>query len=117
MFHEKILKTILATRPHLLTIKEHTSFGKIIEKVSSQKYDFIIVNKAAVKQMAAVLTLRLLGRKFFWIQNFSNPPASNFFARLLLNQSDRILVASKKEIFKLKKLGVDKPKIRIKNQS
>lgn len=77
--------------------------------------DFVWVEKAQAKQMAAVMAAKLLGKKFLWVQSFSNPPVPNFFARLLLNQADTILVSSRKIAAKLHSLGVDKPKIRVKN--
>ena len=63
--------------------------------------------------MTAVLLLKILGRKFFWVQNFSNPPVPNFFARLLISQADRIMVKDKKEASQLKSLGIEKSKIKI----
>ena len=63
--------------------------------------------------MTAVLLLKILGRKFFWVQNYKNPPVPNFFARLLISQADRILVKDKKEAGQLKSLGIEKSKIKI----
>ncbi|OGD92994.1 hypothetical protein A2697_05030 [Candidatus Curtissbacteria bacterium RIFCSPHIGHO2_01_FULL_41_44] len=62
--------------------------------------------------MAAVLAARLTGKKFFWIQGFTNPPAINFLSHLLMTQADRIIVNSRKEITKLITLGFDKAKIK-----
>jgi len=63
--------------------------------------------------MTAVLLLKILGRKFFWVQKYKNPPVPNFFARLLISQADRIIVKDKKERDQLKSLGIEKSKIKI----
>ena len=63
--------------------------------------------------MTVVLAGRLLGKKFFWLQAFSNPPIPGFFTRLLLNQSDEILVQSRVQASNLKSLGVEKPRIKL----
>ena len=63
--------------------------------------------------MIAVLLLKILGKKFFWVQNYKNPPVPNFFARLLISQADRIIVKDKKERDQLKSLGIEKSKIKI----
>ena len=63
--------------------------------------------------MIAVLLLKILGKKFFWVQNYKNPPVPNFFARLLISQADRILVKDKKEAGQLKSFGIEKSKIKI----
>jgi len=117
VFYDKTLKTILTARPHLLTIRINSSLAQTLKKIFKEKnVDFVLLKKPQNSQMSAVLLARILGKRFIWVQNFTNPPTPNFFARLLLNQADRILVTSKKEIFKLKKLGFNKQKIRIKSQ-
>ena len=75
--------------------------------------DFVWVRQAKINQMTAVLIAKLLGKKFFWIQNFANPPSLNFVTRLLLTQADRIVVNSQKHANKLKLLGIDKSKIKV----
>lgn len=110
----RILNQIQLTKPHLLTIGVKTTFGKTFSKIQKSKnIDFILVQKAQVNQMTAVLISSLLGRRFFWIQNFTNPPQPNFLVRLLLSQADRIIVESSKEATKLKSLGINKDKVKI----
>ncbi|OGD84157.1 hypothetical protein A2165_02910 [Candidatus Curtissbacteria bacterium RBG_13_40_7] len=111
----KLVKTL---RPYLLTIKAKTSFSKSFSKIlNSKRKDFVWVRQAKSGQMFAVLLARLLGKKFFWIQNFTNPPPPNFLARLLLTQADRIVVGSQKLANKLKFLGIDKSKIKVQRKS
>lgn len=62
--------------------------------------------------MTAVLMARLMGKKFLWIQGFTNPPKPNFLSRLLLSQADKIIVKSKSVADKLTAFGIDKTKIR-----
>jgi len=111
----KLIKTL---RPYLSTIKAKTSFSKTLSKITSSKHkDFVWVRQPKINQMIAVLLARLLGKKFFWIQNFTNPPSPNFFTRLLLTQADRIMVNSQKLANKLKLLGIDKSKIKVQRRS
>ena len=79
-----------------------------------KKLDFVFVAKTNTAQMSAVLCAKLMGKKFLWVQSFANPPVPGFFTKLLLNQTDTILVSTKKMAAKLHSFGVDKPKIRIK---
>lgn len=114
MPYVKNQKLLLAAYPKILTIKEHTSFGQTYKKIKNRKrFDFIWVQKPQSRQMAAVLLTRLCGKKFFWIQGFENPPAPKFLSRLLLNQSDRIIVNSSHYRYKLWKLGISGPKVRM----
>jgi hypothetical protein len=107
-------KLLLAARPRILKIKEHTSFGQTFKKIKNRKrFDFIWVQKPKPGQMAAVLLSRLSGKKFFWIQGFENPPVPKFVTRLLLNQSDRIIISLDKYRYKLRRLGISGPKIRL----
>ena len=100
---------------NVLTIRTNTSFKKILKKIShNKKADVVLLEKSNPTQMSAVVISRLSGKKFLWIQNFSNPPVPGFYTKLLLNQADTILVKSKKMAAKLHGFGIDKPKIRIK---
>ncbi len=93
-------------RPNLLTIRQSTSFGQIIKKtLKGKKVEFVWVEKPKLQQMAAVLTSRLLGKKFVWIQEFENPPAANFVTRFILTQCDQIIVKTRKDAIKLKSFG------------
>ena len=65
--------------------------------------------------MGEVLTAKLMGKKFLWIQGFANPPKPNFLSRLLLSQADRIVVKSKNIADQLPALGINKTKIRYQN--
>gem|GEM_PF-2573952 len=114
MPYVKTLKSILAAHPKVLTIKEHTSFGQTLKRIKNRKrFDFIWVQKPKPEQMAAVLLSRLSGKKFFWIQGFENPPVPKFVTRLLMQQSDRIIVASTHYRYKLWRLGIKGPKVRL----
>ncbi|MDO8487074.1 MAG: hypothetical protein Q7S45_02175 [Candidatus Curtissbacteria bacterium] len=114
MSYVKNFKPILVSHPRILTIKEHTSFGQTFKKIKNRKrFDFIWIQKPKPQQMAAVLLSRLSGKKFFWIQGFENPPVPKFVTRLLLQQSDRIIVSSTHNRYKLWKLGIGGPKIRM----
>jgi len=111
---EKIRKL----KPHLLSISPKTSFGKIFRKIKKSKdIEIVWVKKATYSQMAAVLTSRLIGKKFLWIQNFANPPVPNLITRFLLTQTDRIIVISKKDASRLKTFGIEKSKIRLESKS
>ena len=108
-------KLFLAARPKILTIKEHTSFGQTFKKIrKSSNADFIVMEKPQNPQMLAALILKIAGRKFFWVQNFSNPPVPNLFTKILISQADRILVKDKKNFFKLKSYGINTTKIHFK---
>lgn len=100
-------------RPHLITIKEQTTFAQTAIKISKSSLDVVWVAKPKASQMAAVLLARLSGRKFFWIQSFSNPPHPSFFAKLLLAQADRIIVKNVENRHKLKDFGIERTKIRL----
>lgn len=114
MSNEKILNRLISFKNNLITLKVNSSFAKSIKKIlKSKKADFIFVNKPDLSPMAAVMLSRLLSRKFIWIQSFSNPPEPSFWTKLLLNQTDEILVKSRGDVKKLRRLGVEKPKIRI----
>ena len=109
----KTVYQIKGFESNLITIKGLTTFGQTFKKIkNSKKVDFVHVTKPVVSQMAAVISLRLLGRKFFWIQGFENPPTATFLTRLLLTQADRIIVTTKVDLNKLKSFGVEKSKIR-----
>lgn len=98
----------------MLSIGANTSFKKTLKKINhNKKADVVWVQKPNPTQMSAILTARLAGKKFLWIQSFSNPPTPGLFTKLLLNQSDTIFVSSKKMAAKLRGFGVNKPKIRI----
>jgi len=98
----------------VLQISTNIPFKKILKKIAhNKKADVVVLEKPNPIQMTAVIFSRLRGKKFLWIQNFSNPPVPGFYTKLLLNQSDIILVKSKKMAAKLHSFGVDKPKIRI----
>lgn len=108
-------KLFLAAHPKVLTIKEHTSFGQTFKKIrKSKNTDFVLLEKPKGRQMIAALILKMAGRKFFWVQNFSNPPIPNLFAKMLISQADKILVKDKKNFFKLKSYGVKTSKIHLK---
>lgn len=112
--NDKLLNQLFKSHSSLLKIKVNSSFAKTLKKIfKSKKADFVYLQKPNALQMLAVLISRLSGKKFFWIQSFSNPPVPNFSARLLLNQSDEILVTSRQMAIKLRGLGVEKPKIKL----
>ena len=114
MYDVKKLNYLLNFSQNLLIVKEHTSFKKIFRKVKhDKKKDFVFVEKPQAAQMAAVILARLSGKNFYWIQNFSNPPVPSFLTRLLLNQSDTVVVKSKKFAASLRSQGVYKPKIKV----
>lgn len=105
----------LFSSKNLLNIRASVPFSKIIKKINhNKKADVILVERAKPSQMTGVLLARLLGKKFIWVQSFSNPPVPSFYTKMILNQADIILVTSKKMAAKLHSFGVDKPKIRIK---
>jgi hypothetical protein len=109
----KIINTILKSQ-NILQLGEKVSFIKIIKKIFKKKrLDIVLVEKAKPNQMSAVLFIKLMGKKFLWIQNFTNPPVPGFYTKLLLNQADTIFVKSRKVASKLHSFGIDKPKIRI----
>ncbi len=109
----KNFKPILSSK-NMLSIGANTSFKKILKKIKhNKKADVVWVQKPNPIQMSATLIARLAGKKFLWIQSFSNPPTPGLFTKLLLNQSDTLLVATKKMAAKLHHLGIDKPKIKI----
>jgi len=109
----KSLNFILNYKNDLLIITAKATFKKTFQKIKNCKKEIVWIQKPATAQMAAALLVRLLGKKFLWVQNFENPPVPNFFARLLLNQADEILVGSRRMAAKLKSLGVEKPKIKL----
>jgi len=96
------------------TIPPRSSFGRTFKKITASKnISFVWLAKPKINQMTAVLLLKISGRKFFWVQNYKNPPVPNFFARLLISQADRIMVKDKKEKDQLKSFGIEKSKIKI----
>lgn len=103
----------MSSYSNLLVIRANTKFGRTLKKIKKSKKEFVFVEKPKLHQMLAVILARLLGQKFLWIQNFENPPVPNFLTRLLLNQSDEIIVSSRKEAAKLKSFGIDKPRKRV----
>lgn len=116
MYDVRNLNKILSLNPHLLKIAPGSSFGQIIRKISkSKKLEFVFVKKPQISQILAVMLVRVFGKKFFWIQNFENPPVPNFFSRLLLPEADLILVKNRKEANKLKSFGIKKSKIKTLN--
>jgi len=116
VYDVKNLNKILSLNPHLLKIAPHNSFGQIIRKINkSKKLEFVFVKKPSSVQMLAVILARIFGKKIFWIQNFENPPVPNFFSRLLLPETDLILVQNRKQANKLKSFGIKKSKIKILN--
>src|SRR3990172_2257915 len=91
-------KTIAGLQQHLLEIKADISFTQTYRKIRHHKQaDYIYVTKPQTPQMAAVLLNKLIGKKFFWVQNFANPPSPGFLSRLLLSQADKIIVNSKRD--------------------
>ncbi|MBI2012781.1 hypothetical protein HYS90_02530 [Candidatus Curtissbacteria bacterium] len=113
MSNEKFLRQILSAKPRILTIREKISFGQTLSKIANCKnIDFILVQKPKAQQMTAVLAARIIGKKFVWIQNFANPPAPNFFSRLLISQTDRIMVKKKKDRDALISFGISPSKIK-----
>ena len=114
MPYVKTAKPDLILSPNLLAIKANTTFGQTLSKIQkAANLDFVYVRRPIIHQMAAVLLKRLTGKKFIWIQGFSNPPRPNFFSTLFLAQADRILAKSQKEITKLKDLGIKFDKIKL----
>lgn len=112
MQYVKDRKLLLSTRTHILKIKEQTSFGQTFQKIKKVKNaDFVLIEKAKSPQMLAALILKLAGRKFFWIQNFSNPPVPSLLAKMLISQADNIIVDSKRDFYKLKSFGIKSAKI------
>ena len=112
MKNVKLLNSILNPK-NTLTLGASTSFKKILDKLNKSKhYEAVWVKNPDASQMAAVILIRLSGKKFLWIQSFSNPPVPSFISRLMLNQADIIIVTKRENIKKLKSLGVDKPRIK-----
>ena len=88
------------------------SFGKTFKKIFIEKdLDFVVVKKPSIAQMTAVIANRILGKKFFWIQHFENPPIANIVAKSLIAQADRLHVNSKKDANRLISFGIPKRKI------
>lgn len=113
MSNVKKLIPVLSSKS-VLQISTNIPFKKILKKISNnKKADVVVLEKSNPAQMTAVIFSRLKGKKFLWIQNFANPPVPGFYTKLLLNQSDIVLVKSKKMAAKLHGYGIDKPKIRI----
>lgn len=114
MAYVKLHKPLRKLRPNLLQIKEQTSFKQTYLAIKSDKQiDIIWIKKPRALQMSAVLVQKLLGRKFFWVQGFENPPVPTLWAKLLIAQADRIVVTSRRDFNKLKRFGVKINKIRI----
>lgn len=116
MTNVKFINSILSSKNNLLIIRANSNFKKTFKRIKKSNKEFLFVEKPKANQMFAILLSRLLGQKFLWIQNFGNPPIPNFLTRLLLNQSDEIFVSSRKEAAKLKALGIDKPRKRVRSQ-
>ena len=113
MAYVKKSKRVNTLKVKVLNISVRSSFGKTFKKImSSENISFVWLAKPKTNQMAAVLLWRIFGRKFFWVQNFSNPPAPNFISRLLISQADRIMAKDKKEANQLKSFGIEKSKIK-----
>src|SRR5438093_583971 len=108
MSNVRLLNQILNSKSTLLTIKAQTSFNKTIKKLKERSFDFIIVEKPEALQMTAILIMRLIGHKFFWIQNFENPPIPTLITKILLNQADRIVVENRANYIKVVKFGINK---------
>ena len=116
MSNVKTLNNLLNFSQNLLIIKERSSFKKIFHKVKhTKKREFVYMAKPVPSQMAALILARLSGRNFYWIQGFSNPPKPGFFARILINQADVVLVKSKRVAANLRGLGIEKPNMRVFN--
>jgi len=108
----KLLNSIVNPK-NTLTLGASTPLRKILKKLNKSKhFEAVWVKKPSASQMAAVIIARLSGKKFIWIQSFSNPPVPSFVTRLMLNQADIIIVAKRENIKKLISLGVDKPRIK-----
>jgi len=114
VYDVKTFETILKLRSHLLTIKAHTPLIQTITRIKKSKNkDFVFVEKAQIAQMVGVLITRLYGKRFIWIQGFSNPPSPGFIERLLLSQADKILTENERDVKKLKNFGLEKSKIKL----
>ena len=112
MKNVKLLNSILNPN-NTLTLGASTPFKKILDRLNKSKnVEAVWVKKPNAAQMAAVIMVRLTGKKFMWIQGFSNPPVPSFITRLMLNQADIIVVTKRENIKKLKSFGVDKPRIK-----
>lgn len=112
MSNDKNLNKIVSFHPNLISLRSKTSFGKIFKKITrAKKLEYVYVEKPNVIQMTAVLATKVLGKNFFWIQRFENPPVPNFFSKLLISQADKIIVTSKAEANKLRSFGISKAKI------
>lgn len=113
MAYVKKAKKVSTLKFIISTIPPRSSFGQTLKKITASKnIGFVWLARPKINQMGAVLLLKILGKKFFWIQNYKNPPAVNFFARLLMSQADRILVKNKKDADQLKSFGIEKSKIK-----
>ena len=114
MAYVKTQHPVLKLRPHLLQIKEHTTFGQTFNIIRKEKQlDIVWVKKPLPAQMSAVLLHKLTGRKFHWIQNFENPPIANTWSKILIPQADRIIVTNRRDYNKLKKYGIRVSKVRL----
>ncbi len=114
MSYVNIFDLLQSLHPSLTIIGPRVTFGKIFRKINRAKNcEFVWVKKARTDQMTAVLILKIIGKKFLWIQSFENPPAPTFITKLLLSQADRIIVDSRKDANKLKSFGINKSNIRL----
>ena len=114
MTHVKTLDQIQKIKPHLLSFGVKIPFNKIFLNIrKSKNIDFVWLKTPKANQMAAVLIARLLGSKFVWIQNFTNPPTPNFWMRLLLGQADHIITVNQKDVARLIEMGIDKKKVKL----
>ncbi|MBI4038018.1 hypothetical protein HY382_03165 [Candidatus Curtissbacteria bacterium] len=112
MSNDKVINKILSFHHNLITVRPRTSFGKIFKTINkAKKLEYIYVEKPKVGQMAAVMATKVLGKSFFWIQKFENPPVPDLLAKLLLSQADKIIVSNRKEANRVKSFGISKSKI------
>ncbi len=114
MAYVKTPQPVSELRPHLLQIKEHTTFGQTYNMIRYEKQlDIVWVEKPLPAQMSALLLHKLTGRKFLWVQSFQNPPLASNWSKILISQADRIIVTTRRDYNKLKRFGVNVNRIRI----
>lgn len=114
MANVKKTNHLKSLRPNLLTIRHSNRFGQIIKKLlKGKKVEFVWVEKPKPAQMSAILLSRLLGKKFVWVQEFTNPPKANFVTRFILTQCDQIMVKNRKDAMKLKSFGVKSGRVHL----
>lgn len=76
-----------------------------------QDPDYVVIQKPILVQMAAAFLARLLGKNFYWIQNYHNPPTLNFISLMFISRADKIIVNSRRNFHKLTSWGITKSKI------